>query len=307
VLAVRGGGRSGTTMTMELLATSPEIGFDRIFPYEVRHLSYAARVAGLYSQREQPASAPLHPISRWWRRLRASLDRRLDPADVRSVMQTIPEPWSMVGPPRNLLRDERTTQNETLVPNVLRGLWCAVGARIAWSWANQSGVRPKFYAEKTPPWVLELAQVALPTKVLYLIRDPRDVWLSIRSFDQKRGYYGFGRRRGQSERSYLNEFLRSRRELMKRVPDSTEGPEHLVVRYEDLVLSREEQAERMSRWLGCELDRRTPTTYGKKQQAHMTSRSPLESVGRWKQEMDDKTLRLFEREIGDILGKFGYE
>ena len=42
---VAGFGRSGSTALMSLLAAAPRVAFDRIYPFEHRHLTYIAKLA----------------------------------------------------------------------------------------------------------------------------------------------------------------------------------------------------------------------------------------------------------------------
>ena len=44
-ILLRSFGRSGSTLVMQLLGTSPNIIFDREYPYEKRHLTYLYRLA----------------------------------------------------------------------------------------------------------------------------------------------------------------------------------------------------------------------------------------------------------------------
>lgn len=293
-------------MMMELLAGADRIAFDRIFPFEVRHLTYAARVARLYAADSAIRGESTGRVTSMWRRARRALDKRLDPADTRSVRETTPEPWSLTAPPGHMLAARDPSTDRPLEAEVLEALWLAVGGRIREVWGDRVGETPIAYAEKTPGWVVEFAQEVVPLRVIHLVRDPRDVWLSIRAFDTRRGYYGFGRRAGQSERSYLFEFIERRRRLLGTVPDEVESEQHLVVRYEDLVLQWETELDRLSRWLGCRLEGRASVAPPAKKRAHMTSPSPEQSVGRWRREMDEETLRLFDQMLGDQLRRFGY-
>ena len=49
-LLIQSMGRSGTTLLMQLIGTSPQILFDRVYPFEVRYLTYLLRWAHILGQ-----------------------------------------------------------------------------------------------------------------------------------------------------------------------------------------------------------------------------------------------------------------
>jgi hypothetical protein len=59
--------------------------------------------------------------------------------------------------------------------------------------AGQGGARLR-YAEKVPVWAPARVRQAMPCDVVVLVRDPRDVFVSIAAFDAKRRFAGFSRR-----------------------------------------------------------------------------------------------------------------
>ena len=43
----------------------------------------------------------------------------------------------------------------------------------------------------------------IPVRAIDLVRDPRDIFTSILDFDERRGFFGFGRQPGQSDLDYV--------------------------------------------------------------------------------------------------------
>ena len=46
-----GYGRSGTSAVMKILATDPQVVFDREYPYEIRYLAYYAKLSSILKNR----------------------------------------------------------------------------------------------------------------------------------------------------------------------------------------------------------------------------------------------------------------
>ena len=59
-ILVDGSGRDGTTLAMQLLATAPEIAFDRVYPYEQRYFNYLLQWSRLPEQGGR--AGQLHPV-----------------------------------------------------------------------------------------------------------------------------------------------------------------------------------------------------------------------------------------------------
>jgi hypothetical protein len=261
-------GRTGSTLLMQLLATAPSIDFDRVAPYENNYLAY---LTNLSNQTAEPAPA--------------------QPGDARrqSPPALLPPPF-----PTMLNRNE-------LAGRLLRGMW-----REFSDLRREQRPEARFWAEKfgdrPVPTTLPAA------KVILLVRDPRDIWCSINSFDDQRGFYGFGRRQDEDRASFLRFFLESVYDLLDRsFPPSASV---LLVRYEDLVTDIEREARRIGAWLGVRLDPAAVVANRSSFRDHMTSADPASdpssSVGRWHRDLSPDEREIFRAEAGLVIAQLGY-
>jgi hypothetical protein len=84
-------------------------------------------------------------------------------------------------------------------------------------------------------------------------------------------------------------------------------PGSILVKYEHLAVDMESEAERLSQWLGAKLDASSVKDQAPHLADHMTSRSPRESVERWRRELPAPLNRFFVQELREELQHFGYE
>lgn len=278
---VSGGGRSGTTLLMLLLGTSPRIVFDRVHPYEHRYLTFLLRWAQLLHPGRAPKS---------WNQV--AMVSRAD-----GMMG--PLPWAEAG----LVEGEVEFWQQCFLL-----AWEELSARAARAVeVSCPGVIPTHYAEKAPPWLAgELAGLLSPT-VLLPVRDPRDVFLSVVSFVDKRGAPGFGMRPSESPEEFAPRFVQLQKRRLREAGRALETGSATVVRYEDLVHDLPGQAGRLGDLLGVPLDPTGVNVGQTHYQQHSTTGSPAESVGRWRREMDAEIKALFSRELAGELGPLGYD
>lgn len=276
-------------MTMQLLSTSPSIAFDRIQYYENAYLSYFiqwSRVIDQGKKREGP-----------WQR--ASLDHP-DYLSKHGLVGALP--W--VDRPAIANEDHE----ESFRLSVLRDVWSRFSAYAA---ANHRrvlgdpGLDPVYYAETAPIWVVEAARHLGQVKALYLIRDPRDQYLSILSFIRKRGRRSFGYREDDTPESFAVAFAERQRTTFRKVIDVEESADALVLRYESLITQPEKESNRLADWLGVDLD------WGKGLEVsvedHLTSPLPASSVGRWHDEMPADIKAIFYNTMSKELEALGYD
>lgn len=282
------GGRAGTTLVMQLLATSPLIAFDRVYPFERRYFLYFLNRARAMAPEEPRRRRP----RRWQRaalRIADDLRRRADPRPHHNFEGQQPLP------PEPEIFDVRT-----LVRLSFQRQWEAFSEAVI---EKTAPPKPVYYAEKFLGGI-ERDLEPDPTKYLWLVRDPRDLWTSINAFDHKRGYYGFGRRKGQSRESFLHDFIGRMHVFAESELGRSEG--ELLVRYEDLVGDLSGEAARIEGWLDLELDTGPVFASREEMRRHMTSGSPEESVGRWRRDLPLEEQRLLTERLSGLLERYGY-
>lgn len=274
-ILVCGTGRGGTTLTMQLLATSPRIAMHREYVYEHHYYRYLVEWAAL-PFRERWDGERWHVGALVFPHVGALADGLMGPL-----------PWQ----PRDLVDD----------PDELARAWF----RAAWREFSRVAGRgdARYYAEKCdrvwalPDWI--------KTRTLALVRDPRDTWLSVLAFDARRGYHGFGRRPGEPEDDYLERFLDEQREHLAWAASA--GDEALVVHYEALVADLPAQVSRIGDWLGLELDAAAVTAARDTVAHHITAASPEASAGRWRAALAPERRARFAERLGAQLEALGYE
>jgi hypothetical protein len=281
-LLVLGAGRSGTTLLMQLLGSSPQILFDRVYPFEVRYFTYFLRWALVLHQEWQPGNS--------W-----------GPAELFTPPDGRIGPFPYVGAQ---LWEHRQ-------------LWTGCFTEAWREFSRSAGIRahrddptlvpPLYYAEKIPFWVPAYVRQVIPYKVIVLVRDPRDMFLSITAFDKKRGFPGFTRRVDDDDWTFAGRFVTLCRERFGLQRQEAGLPGSILVKYEHLVVDPEREAQRLSQWLGVTLDAGSIEHHAPHLGRHMTSESPRESVERWRRELSAELNRLFVQELREELQHFGYE
>ncbi|HVN88119.1 MAG TPA: sulfotransferase [Candidatus Binatia bacterium] len=280
-LVVLGLGRSGTTLLMQLLGTTARIVFDRTYPFEVRYLTYLLRWALLLGVEKR------QPDEYWNAAVNLTQpDGRMGPFPYQA-----PQFWS----------------GDALWPSSFIAAWQAFSrAAIASSGPADAAQRPLFYAEKVPSWVPSRLRAALPYKAIVLVRDPRDLFLSITAFDKQRGFPGFSRRADDSDWSFAERFVGTCRNHFAGMREEARAPHNIQVRYEDLALDLQGEAHRLGSWLGVSLDAPKVEAQAADFEHHMTSANRRESVARWRRELPADLNTLFVRELGEELSHYGY-
>jgi len=281
-------GRSGSTLLMELLGTSPLIAFDRVYPYEDPYLLYLVRMARLLDQSGRP--------SKEWglRHVRRPDLARFGPLPVGRRAQIL----------------NHRTVNPLWVRS-LRALWGEFSdqARAAMpAIVGEDAPAPTMYAEKAPSWLPPLLEEAgIGHRLLYLLRDPRDIHLSILAFNAKRGIStGFGMKADDTPESFARRFAAQRRSQLEPIVSGA-IPSEQVVRYDRMVSDLEGEARRLGAVLGVALDAAAVQPPKGKQGQHVTAGSVVASVGRWQREMSPEIQAIFAAELGDLLIALGWE
>jgi hypothetical protein len=283
--------RDGSTLMMRLLATSPQIVVGEPYPFERKYFAYLFRWARLLDRRDWPKGS-------WTGQSLGSLVQEERAAFLG------PPPWL----PRELMQPPggEPAMSEYSFDMV----WREFSRRARAHSGDRADVR--YYAEKhMDTRKVDLSQLP-PVKVIVLLRDPRDTYVSIRSFDRKRrdaGHKGpaMWGVDAKSREERLAWFIDRQRDRMRWIVELLRSDEIPVVRYEDLVGDLPGVAGRLESWLGVSLDPSPVAKDKKMRSAHVSAASPESSVGRWRRELPRWLVRKFSDEIGDEMGELGFE
>lgn len=266
-------GRVGSTLLMQLLATSPVVVFDRRYPCEYRFLSYFARLADQMTERfDENRHLGVTPFFFGPRPSWGPVPFQSDLIDVRQL----------AGP-------------------LLRSMWMTWTAQVL-----ATHPKARFYAEKLAVPIDTLLESGIRLRIIDLVRDPRDTLASIRAFTAA-GNDGFQRRADQTESDYLDAFVRRFRRQVELMVDAPSDVDRITVRYEELVRDLHGVADRIGSWLSIHLDADTVLAQQDAYRHHMTSASAAESIGRWKHDLEPTEAERIVTALGPLLQSIGYQ
>jgi hypothetical protein len=170
----------------------------------------------------------------------------------------------------------------------------------------------RYYAEKhQDTWLVDLDQLP-PLKVLVLLRDSRDTFVSFHAFDAKRRRESGGRfeaalpGRLETEEDRTMRFIERERERLRWIAGLPDDARFRLFRYEDLVTDLPRQARRLEDWLSVRVDPEAAASDTEMRRVHVSAESPEASVGRWEREMGGDLVQLFSRELAAELEAVGY-
>jgi len=278
-------GRSGSTLMMQLLGTSSEIVFDRVYPFENCYLCYFMRWSRLLASAEPPA------------------------CDWQLAGSPPPPEANKMGPLPFFTAPEFHSGPTPLWYEAFHSTWreFCERARQQPICAPEPSVTPRFYAEKAPLFVAEgLVELGIRHRRLFFLRDPRDVFLSVRAFNQKRGTLSFGVREDDTEWTHALRFVADRRQILRNLASVEETADTTLIRYENLVGDLPAEAARTGALLGVELDAAKVEARQKSFGEHMSAMDARSSVAGWKTEMSAELRDLFSCELGAELTALGY-
>src|SRR5262245_47968647 len=264
-------GRVGSTLLMELLASSSEVVCDRQYPVgEYRYLSYCVRLATWMGT---PFDAE-HDVG--------VTEMLFGPPD-----RGGPLPW-----------DATSLSVGALGPRSLRALWaaCSVGFR-------ERSPQGRWYAEKLACPVEPVIEAGIPLQVLDVVRDPRDVVASMIAFGERSGPWGFGRTPGESAEPWIASLIGTFADRIDTMLAPADAPT-LLLRYEDFATDLDAAAETLGSRLGLDLDAHA-VVRGRPEQ-HVTSASVEESIGRWRRDLPGDIADTIWSRLGDRLEAVGY-
>ena len=273
-------GRSGSSLLMGRLARHPEMLVARSHPHELKLLSYYGLALNtLVSDADRTRSSDPETMLAAKSRFFVGFNPYNDAEDARDPL--VAPFWTTAGP--DILRD------------CFASLTQAYYERIA---AQTDKPAARFFAEKvgTSDLVRQATHFMFgELSEILLVRDPRDVICSSRSF-WKRGFE-------ESVRS-----LRGQYGVMSR-PRAERGLRQLVVRYEDLLTRPKAVMADVYRFLGASIvDTEVETAQERAIfQTHGTSASPAATVGRWRVELTEEQVEVANRELKSVIETYGYE
>jgi glycosyltransferase involved in cell wall biosynthesis len=282
--------RDGSTLMMRLLSTSPQIAVETVYPYERKYFAYIWRWSNLIARQDWPEDE-------WGAGSLGSLDQ------FHRTAMLGPPPWT----PRLLLESApgQPVDAERWFQVAWEEFSRRAAARTRQDHGSQAEVR--YYAEKhLNTWLVPLEHLP-PLKLVVLLRDPRDTWVSINSFSELRGSGRMGRDRHGSYEEHLEHVLRRQRQRLTWIADLLDGGEVPVIRYDDMIKDLAGVAERLERWLGVELDAAKAASDLQMRFQHVSAESPEASLDRWKRELDPDVAERFARELGSELRAVGLD
>ena len=265
-------GRVGSTLMMQLLATSPEVAFERVYPFEHSYLTYLVRLAAQVVH--VPGAMDLNQML-------YEADHRLGP---------LPFEAGIIDGPRFQV-------------NALRAMWSA----FCCSRRDGDAGAVRLYAEKYWGPVQPVVDAGLRPIVVDLVRDPRDVVASIRAFNAKRGLQLFGRSMVPDDTVHLRRLVAGMALRLEELQAPVHETPRLLVRYEDLVSDLAGQVKRLAAVLGTDVDASSVVAGRAGMAEHMTADSAEHSVGRWKLDLSDVEVGRIERHLGSRMVELGYE
>ncbi len=169
----------------------------------------------------------------------------------------------------------------------------------------------RFFAEKygpghNPRLMWELYPQA---REIILVRDFRDMFCSVRAFNERRGVRDFGLQEARCEREAVDVTARRAASLLKSLA-SRKQPVH-VLRYEDLVKEPVATLSAMLSYAGLSHDTALIDAMldcaAQGHGDHATSASVAASLGRWRRELDPALQAYCTAALGEALAAFGYE
>lgn len=169
----------------------------------------------------------------------------------------------------------------------------------------------KFYLEKATgsSTVIRMHNAEWPLKAILLIRDPRDILLSVKSFNSKRKRAGFGVKRftdSELLNNYIKFFINTQKSFTKN------NLNFCVVKYDSMIQNPSESFEKMAKDLSLdssstsiELMLESFKSKSADTEKHVTQKN-INSSSRWREEASTELLDIYKKH-DDSLQLLGYE
>lgn len=273
-------GRAGSTLLMKILASHPEIVVRTLFPYETRAAQYY-----YIADREQINITNFAPIV--WNNTEY---RPFQGNDTQSHL------WSQKQTSLDNQHPQESFEAYYSFVNKLESKNQLSASNFAEKLIGLSLIRPML--------------ASFPqTKIVFLSRDPRDTFFSIKSFNKKRGYLSFGEEHGDFVlfNNIINFYKHCRN-----MQDKLEKRSYISIKYEDLIGSKTTTTYKLFESLDLEITNSRVVdivdnafTDSSKSLQHKTTSNAQSSIARWKQETDKEILEMFEQFENSIV-EVGY-
>ncbi|MEA1924134.1 MAG: sulfotransferase [Pseudomonadota bacterium] len=288
-------GRTGSTFALGLLGCHPEIVVYKPFRVEARYISYWVQ----FYQQLKDHKSWTSPISS---------DNVADPTWLlgnayRNEMDNALYPEMRQWFDTNYVKSLQSFCAESLANHYLEV------ARI------QQKPKPLFFAEKflPNPFTEKVLEFLPGAREIFLVRDFRDMFCSITAFNKKRGFEGFARDMFERDDDYVNKSLKPSADMLLAAWEQRKK-DALLIRYEELVFDTESVLTAIFGELG--LDNSSPTikkvleTASKAnitKERHRTSVGPEQSIGRYRNDLDDHMKSVCRDAFKNSLESFGYQ
>ncbi len=289
-------GRMGTTLLMKLLAAHPAIAAYERPPFEARGGKYWTHVLQVMSA---PADAG--------KRIGAPMEFHSEPKAVganpffSSEFAAWPEVEIWEG-------GDYLASLAAFCQRSIDGWYLATAS------AQGKDAAPlRFFAEKHFPdaYPRRLRELYAQPAELFLVRDFRDMFTSMRAYNTRKGYGDFGRAAAADDHAWITTLRQGLQALLEAWRER--GTPASLVRYEELVQQPEIALPRVLDALGLES---SPAIIARMVaaaapdapdlQGHGTTASPDASIGRWQADLPADLRDLVNTEFRDMLTAFGY-
>lgn len=265
--------RSGTTVFMLILSCSKDVYFCHEYPFEERDLTYMMRLVNL-------ATRPIE------RKLRSEI---LNPGI--DALRGYP----FVG------AGDFFDSSDAAKKNLFLTLW------RGYSTSARKNGSYRYYAEKVVADVAGQVDAYIGSKNIFLMRDPRAVFNSILQFDEKRGYYAFGRQEGEPATEYAARFCLWQKGSMRRFAAMEPGDSQFKLRYEDLMQDISATVGKIEAFLDTTIDReKLKRDFGAFIGRHATSDNARSSVIGWREKLPADVAGIITERMSEELALLGY-
>jgi len=274
-----GTGRCGSTLLMQLLATSDKFFIPSSYPFESRFLYYLEALATM-STMENSTKLLADTILR-------------DPTLKKIYSGILYHPFGL----------REFVNSEVMRVEIFRHFYIAFSKSILSESKKQNP--PSYYAEKSMGFrVPDIFSHIYPV-IINLFRDPRDILSSVMQFNQKRGYFSFAWTDTDTPFSYAKRMLPAYRLMLEKSKLHLER--EFSIKYEDMVLKKDDITLLLKKTLNIHVNNEEVFNNIEQYRQHMTSKTAKLSVGKWKTNLDKSVLDLFDSELGEHLIDSGYE